>query len=232
MIDINDLQAIEKYFADNLESPLFPILGELYFKNGDYNRSEKVCEIGLKSNPDSSVGYYLLAKITLIKEKLHKAEKLLEKSIKYNSINLSSMNLLFFVQKELKRSKIIIKKNVINILSLDPNHNECKNWLEKHFKTNNSNSKKIENTPNKKLFKKDKSQKDNKEKIIYTNQVEQENLDINESLASMTLFNIYKSQGYYQQALQVLNILKKKEKNNKKIEEEINILKKLIQESK
>ena len=48
----------------------------------------------------------------------------------------------------------------------------------------------------------------------------------------MTLFNIYKSQGYYQQALQVLNILIKKEKNNKKIEEEIKILKKLIQESK
>ena len=47
----------------------------------------------------------------------------------------------------------------------------------------------------------------------------------------MTLFNIYKSQGYYQQALQVLNILKKKE-NNKTINEEIKILNNLIEESK
>ena len=65
MIDINDLKSIEKYFADNLETPLFPILGELYFKKGDYERAEKVCDIGLKNNPDSSVGHYILAKIFL-----------------------------------------------------------------------------------------------------------------------------------------------------------------------
>ena len=125
MIDINDLKSIEKYFADNLETPLFPILGELYFKKGDYERAEKVCDIGLKNNPDSSIGHYILAKIFLINDNLNKAEIFLEKSIKYNSMNLSSMNLLFFVQNELKRSKIKIKKNVLNILSIDPNHNDC-----------------------------------------------------------------------------------------------------------
>ena len=104
MIDINDLQTIEIFFSNNLETPLFPILSDLYYKNGDYERSKKVCEIGLKSNPNSSVAYYILAKIALIHERLNKAEKYLEKSINCNEINLSSKKLLFVIQKELNRS--------------------------------------------------------------------------------------------------------------------------------
>ena len=34
MIDINDLEALEKYFSENLKSPLFPILSDLYFQKG------------------------------------------------------------------------------------------------------------------------------------------------------------------------------------------------------
>ena len=237
MIDINDLKSIENYFADNLETPLFPILGELYFKKGDYKRAKKVCDIGLKNNPDSSVGYYILAKIFLIKDDLIKAENFLEKSIKYNLMNLSSMNLLFFIQKELKRSKIKIKKNVLNILSLDPNHNDCNNWINTNYKKDKPDSKNPElqqvnasQLKEKKNSGKKINKTDNKD---LQNQIKKSNeiLDINSELASMTLFNIYKSQGYYQQALQVLNILKKKE-NNKTINEEIKILNNLIEESK
>ena len=47
---------------------------------------------------------------------------------------------------------------------------------------------------------------------------------MDDALASMTLFNIYKSQGYYEEALKVLNILKLKDTKNKKIQQEIDIL--------
>ena len=241
MIDINDLKAIEKYFSDNLSTPLFPILGDLYFKKGDYKRSKKVCQIGLKKNPNSSVGYYILSKISLIDEDLKQAEKYLEKSINYNSTNLSAKNLLFFVHRELNRSKVKIKKNVLNILSLDPNNYDSNEWLNKNYKIESSNinkqSKRNKNTPlEEKTIQKSnnedvKQESKEKEEIEIINTVNK-NIEINNELASMTLFNIYKSQGYYNQALQVLNVLKTKNKKDKKIDEEITILKNLINESK
>ena len=241
MIDINDLEALEKYFSENLKSPLFPILSDLYFQKGDYQRSEKVCDIGLKNNPNSSIGYYILAKINLINENLTKAEKNLEKSIFYSPINLSAKNLLFFVQKELNRSKVKIKKNVLEILSIDSKNQDCLEWININYKNEhviNQSKRPVEKETNKKENFKIKKQEqiivDEKDKQKSEKKYVENNndIDINPELASITLFNIYKSQGYYDQALQVLYVLKDREKKKKKIIEEINILKNLINENK
>ena len=211
----------------------------MYFKKGDYIRSKKVCEIGLKKNPNSSVGYYILAKISLIDENLKKAEQYLEKSINYNSINLSAKNLLFFVHKELNRSKIKIKKNVLSILLLDPDNYDSNEWLNKNYKNELLQNEEKSNKKQKKIIIKTKNsdkkvfnqeREDEKEaEIIDTKKTE---VEIKNELASMTLFNIYKSQGYYDQALQVLNVLKKNDKTNKQINKEISILKDLMYENK
>ena len=48
MIDLQDNNSLEEFFSENLKTPLFPILAELYFNQSNYNHSRKVCEIGLK----------------------------------------------------------------------------------------------------------------------------------------------------------------------------------------
>ena len=46
-INISNKLDLERAFADDFSSPIFPILGELYLKNKDFQRAEKVCRIGL-----------------------------------------------------------------------------------------------------------------------------------------------------------------------------------------
>ena len=226
-IKINDIKDMENFFSNNLKSPLFPILADLYYEKGDYVRARKVCQIGIKSNPESTVGYYILAKISLIKEELKKAEELLLKSISCDDLNLNSMNLLLSVQIELNRDKSIIKKNVDKIVKLDPNNTESKKWLEENYKKEFKSK-----TQKKIVYKKNKEKKKKTEKSINEIQekkvIKKENIKVDDALASMTLFNIYKSQGYYEEALKVLNILKVKDTKNKKIQQEIDILTELI----
>ena len=239
MIDLNNIKELETYFSENLTTPLFPILSDLYFQNGDYSRAKKVCDIGLSNHPNSSIGYYILGKIELINNNLIKAEKFLEKAILYGDINLSSMILLFLIQKELKRNQIKIKKNVENILLIDPKNIDCNDWINKNFKKEENliHTEKQEES----IKSKDKKTTISKKSIIdkskniskeINKKVQKENIDINKELASMTLFNIYKSQGYYDQALQVLEVLKEKDKKNKLIKEEVEILNNLISEEK
>ena len=45
-INISNKLDLERAFADDFSSPIFPILGELYLKNKDFQRAEKVCRIG------------------------------------------------------------------------------------------------------------------------------------------------------------------------------------------
>ena len=229
-IKINDIKDMEKYFSNNLKSPLFPILADLYYEKGDYVRARKVCQIGIKSNPDSSVGYYILAKISLIKEELKKAEELLLKSISFDDLNLNSMNLLLSVQIELNRDKSIIKKNVDKIVKLDPNNTESKKWLEENYKKEfkSKTQKKIVHKKNKEKKKKTEKSINQIQEKIEKKVIKKENIKVDDALASMTLFNIYKSQGYYEEALKVLNILKVKDTKNKKIQQEIDILIELI----
>jgi len=229
-IKINDIKDMEKYFSNNLKSPLFPILADLYYEKGDYVRARKVCQIGIKSNPESTVGYYILAKISLIKEELKKAEGLLLKSISFDDLNLNSMKLLLSVQIELNRDKSIIKKNVDKIVKLDPNNTESKKWIEENYKKEfkSKTQKKIVHKKNKEKNKKtEKSIREVQEKTE-KKVIKKENIKVDDALASMTLFNIYKSQGYYEEALKVLNILKVKDTKNKKIQQEIDILTELI----
>ena len=54
---------LEQIFADDFTSPIFPILAEIYFQNKEYERSLKVCKIGLSYNSNNAIGNYILSKI-------------------------------------------------------------------------------------------------------------------------------------------------------------------------
>ena len=48
MIDITDKKNIEEVFAQDFGSPYFPVLADLYLRDGDLRRAKLVCEMGLK----------------------------------------------------------------------------------------------------------------------------------------------------------------------------------------
>ena len=61
MIDILDKKMLEKKFADDFASPLFPILAEIYLSEGDIKRAKKVCEVGLDHDSTNTDGKFIIA---------------------------------------------------------------------------------------------------------------------------------------------------------------------------
>ena len=62
MIDITDKKSLEVAFAQNFASPYFPILAELYLKEGDMRRARLVCTVGLEHDFGNDFGKFILAK--------------------------------------------------------------------------------------------------------------------------------------------------------------------------
>ena len=81
MIDIANKKSLEVAFAQNFSSPYFPILAELYLKEGDLRRAKLVCEVGLKHNMGNDFGKFILAKVALAEEKPTIAEKWLKQVV-------------------------------------------------------------------------------------------------------------------------------------------------------
>ena len=87
-----DQKELEREFANDFGSPYFPILSEIYLRDKDYVRAEKVCKIGLKYDPDNLNGYYILSKIylynceqkKLFNKKLQKKNKIIHNLSKTN----------------------------------------------------------------------------------------------------------------------------------------------------
>ena len=78
MIDLKDKTALEFYFADHLDTALFPALADIYLQTGDLRRAKKVCEIGLGYTPDNIDGIYTFAKVHLVGGNLKNAENVLK----------------------------------------------------------------------------------------------------------------------------------------------------------
>ena len=114
-INISKQKELEKAFADDFSSPIFPILGELYLNKKDFIRAKKVCEIGLEHDPENINGYYILAKIHLYNNELHKAQEYLEIIIRKKPLHIKALKLIVKLNEELNVSKKNQKK-----LSLPP----------------------------------------------------------------------------------------------------------------
>ena len=229
MIDLQDKNSLEEFFSENLNTPLFPVLAELYFNHGNYGHSRKVCEIGLKTHPHSGEGNYIMAKLELLEDNLVNAEKRLLNTIKYNNVHLIAMYMLLAVQEDLGRSKKTILTTAQKILAIDDKDEKCKKLLELNktkLKEKSQTKTKIEQkTANKNVIPQslDKIDKDKKNNKINP-------ISINKQLASVTLAQVYKKQGFFEQSLHILNMVKEKKPKNKDVVKEIKIIKKMIKE--
>ena len=209
--DTFDKKDLEKEFAKDFSSPVFPILGELYLQNKDLDRAKKVCKIGLKHDPENINGYYILAKVYLYNNQLHDAEKLLVTTIKKNPLHINALRLIIELHEQLdvsKKNKLIYLKKLLSIFP------DEKNLAKKIINLDNTYQKN-------QIIREEKYQ---------TNTAIQKKIDFNiqPNMATLTFVEILKTQKHYHEALHVLSIVEsksKESKNTKKIKQE---LKKLL----
>ena len=71
------LYELENLFAEEFDSPIFPILADFYLNNSEIDKAFQVSTIGLKHSPNNFLGQYVLAKIHIINNNFIEAEKLL-----------------------------------------------------------------------------------------------------------------------------------------------------------
>ena len=206
---------LEQAFAEDFSSPIFPILGELYLKNKDLNRAKKVCQVGLKHDPENINGYYILAKVYLYDNQLNKAEEMLITLIDKKPLHINALKLIVKLHEELT----VTKKNKIKYLKI----------LLDIFPTNKLIEEKITKIDNDYL----KKNKPSIKKVIpQIDNIIQKNINFNiqPNMATLTFVEILKEQKHYHEALQVLSIVESKSTENKKTKSLKNELQKLLTE--
>ena len=197
---------LEHIFAEDLSSPVFPILANLYYENKEYERSLKVCQIGLKHDPDNYIGQYFLAKLYIKMDEIKKAERILKNILNHNSCHINAILKLINLEEKLERSIRTIKKYVKLGYEISPNNNEIKKLHKKYYKNIKSAIPKnnlISQTPKTKL-------------------------EINSAMATKTMYNLLLSQKQYSLALMILDIMKKKQRNKTFVLKEMKIIKKYL----
>ena len=85
---------LEIIFANDLKTPQFILLAQIYFKSNDLDRAAKVCEIGLQEHPQNLEARYMLAKIYLLNNQINKSEKFLSKSLNDDLISIKMLKYL------------------------------------------------------------------------------------------------------------------------------------------
>ena len=232
-MDLNSQIELEIYFADHFDTILFPVLADLYFKNNEFNRARKVCEIGLKHHKNDPSGLFILANIEKNEGNLKEAEKILEHVILYSPDHLSAAVQLCEIQTVLGRAKSRLLKSWKYVLSLDSSHHTANEFVEKIAGTENVKP------DEKKLIskqKKIKTQPVNKKEPI-VKKVDSSSVSIDEyadplkvspRLATFTLVSVLKNQGLFSQALDVLDALEKKGESPDDIALEREIIEELV----
>jgi len=216
MHNINALNKkdLEKEFAEDFSSPIFPILGELYLKNKELDRAKKVCTIGLKHDPDNINGYYILAKVHLYSNELSKAEELLAKIIDKKPLHINALRLIVNLHEELNISKKHKMKYLKKMFHIFPDNKK----IEDKINDLSANSIEDEVTP--------KHNKKTINDVVKTNM----HFNIQSSMATLTFVEILKEQKHYDEALHVLSLIESKSQDNKQTKKLKNELKKLLAE--
>ena len=193
MFSKEDRYRLEHIFANNFNTPSFPILADLYFQNEEYQRSKKVCKIGLQKNPNNFHGKLILSKLYIVENKLLKAEKLLKNIVELDSLNIKAIIMLINLEISLKRSIITIKKYISLAYRLTPSSQEIELLYKKYFKES-------------KIIRSKKT----KNKIHIE---ENENFIINKAMFTQTMYRLMVKQNKFDIAYQILNNMKKTPKN-------------------
>ena len=117
---------LEHLFAEDFSSPLFPILANYYFNFSKFNKALKVCQIGLKHNPNNLVGKYILAKTHIMENNIFKAEKLLKQIVSLDQCNMEALMTLIKIELSLKRSNKTINQYLLLAVTRIPNNKKIR----------------------------------------------------------------------------------------------------------
>ena len=200
---MNNINEIEQLFAKDLSSPLFLVLAAHYYDKRLYDYAEKVCNIGLNYHMHSIEAQYILAKILLIKGEVNQAEKMLKCIIKKQPLHLNSALLLLKIKKINGENK----EEINNILKQTILFYSEHHILQKYQLAPKKKKKVI----------KTKLQKHTEQKTDFK---------INKKLATKTLYELLLSQKKYQDARNVLLIMKNNNKNKQFVNSELKNIKK------
>ncbi|NOZ08480.1 MAG: hypothetical protein GXO91_06335 [FCB group bacterium] len=215
-LDLTSVTEMEDYFADHGDTPLFPVLAELYYKQKDFEHARGVCEIGLDKHPDSADGAFILSKIELVDKNLPESEKLLKIVVNGNPVHIFALRLLMQVQIALDRSSNTVQKTVEHLLRIYPDDEECLKWLAEH--KNRPAEPEPEQTETPKLPA--EAQPASTENYI----------KVNSRMATFTLAEVFIKQGNFLQAREILNLIEEKGGNTDRIAKERKRITKLMAE--
>ena len=193
---MNNINEIEQLFSKELSSPIFLALADYYYSQRLYDYAEKVCNIGLDYHKDSVEAQYILSKISLIRGQIKEAEQMLENIINKQPRHLNSALLLLKIKKTKGCNKVQINKVLKQAIIFYSDHS-----LLKKYQLN---------------------EKTKKVKIKLKNKNEQRtDFVINTKLATKTLYELLLSQKKYQDAKNVLLIMKNNNKNKQFVIKEL-----------
>lgn len=214
-MDISSKTALELYFADNFETVLFPILAEQYLQEKDFDRADKVCDIGLKYHPDHPDGLYMAARAAMALGDDTRAEQFLKTLLNTGVYHFEGLRLLADVQQHLQRSIHTRAATWKRIKAVSPQNKAAEKFFE-------DLEKQEAQAPVKKVEKPTPERK-------------QESVDagimapISEKLATFTMVAVLNDQGLYHQALEMLDILESLGKNPKRIHAEREKIKNILE---
>jgi tetratricopeptide (TPR) repeat protein len=215
-IDLTNKKAMESYFADYFDTVLFPVLAEMYLREGDIKRAKKVCEIGLNYHPNHTEALFILASVEIANENLVKAEKLLKSIVLTPQPHYQGAIMLANIQMELGRSPNTIGASWKRVLKINPAHPGAVHFFRPEIKT--ELKRKVDHS-NEIQF---SSRRRKSVRIRPRNfqESEMEPLIISPRLATFTLVAVLKNQGLLHQALEVLDTLEQKGEDAVHIEHE------------
>lgn len=129
-MDLTNKIELEQYFADHFDTIFFPMLADLYKKEGDFGRARKVCEIGLEYHPNNVEGAFVLAEIYQIEGNLTEAERFYKNVLSIEPLHYRAAVNLVKIETELKRSPESIGKLWRKIARINPTHSEAIAFLK------------------------------------------------------------------------------------------------------
>lgn len=218
-MDLSNLSELEWYFADHLDTELFPVLADLYLQRNDLRRARKVCEIGLGYHPHHPEGHYLLAQVDLAEGNLKGAEKALKSVLATGVPHLSAAIELAQVQEQLGRADATITESWKRVLALDTTHPRAKEWLKQAAKkTTPSTTEEPPTEPQATSAKATRTPTAATAKAPATGATE--TYHISPRLATFTMVAVLRNQGLHYQALEVLKVLESKGEDPQRIAQE------------
>ncbi len=193
-MDFLNREDMGNFFQNHPESKLFPLIADLYSMDGESSKADEICKTGLNHHPDHPDGLFVLAQINRQKKNYKTVEGILKKLFKSHTVYPEALNMLAEIQKKINRSsntvKIVRKKY------------ERFNYTTVHQKQN-------------KTLKRDKS--GTQKTVPSVSSTELKPLKVSPQLATFTLVKILENQRLYPQALDILEMLREKGKDKKKL---------------